>query len=172
MIFHVELINEGGWTDGLFFGIGLVAFQLLIELALLQEIVIPSLRQHRALAAAESRSLILLLPLILVDAFQLPLEIIDILHLFLQIAGRKRIILCDLGERVASVVLQVVLMAYFGLMGGTSSVELYPREALEVIVAAVYAESALVVEQLTRNLEGEAAVHADVGLFTAFSIHY
>lgn len=63
-------------------------------------------------------------------------------------------------------------MTYFGLVGGPSPVELYPCEALEVIVAAVYAKSALVVEQLAWDLEGEAAVQADVGLFAAFSIHY
>lgn len=114
----------------------------------------------------------LLLPLILVHPFELPLEIIDILHLFLQIAGRQRIILSDLSERVAAIMLQVILMSNFRLVGGSSPVELYPREALEVIVAAVYAESALVVEQLAWDLEGEPAVQADVGLFAAFSIHY
>lgn len=34
MIFHVELIDEGRRTDGFFFGVGLISFQFLIELAL------------------------------------------------------------------------------------------------------------------------------------------
>ena len=102
----------------------------------------------------------------------MPLEVIDILHLFLQVARGKRIVLGDLGERVAPVVLQVVFMADFWLVSWASPVELYPCEALEVVVAAVYAESSLVVQQLARDLEVQSTFLADVGLFAAFSIHY
>lgn len=49
-------------------------------------------------------------------------------------------------------------MPDFGLMGGSSAIEFYPCESLEVVVAAVYAESSLVVEELAWDLEVEAAV--------------
>jgi hypothetical protein len=96
----------------------------------------------------------------------LSLEPVDVLEFSFEVRGGEGVLGVDTGEGVGSVVLQVVLVADFGLVGERHAVELDLGEAVQVVVAAIDAESALMVEELTRGLEVKSAVLAGGALAT------
>jgi len=103
MVAHVELVNEGWRTDGLFHRF-LVLLQLLLQPALTVG-VFADLSAIKLSKTFIQRFVQFFLMFVLLHAVQLPLEFMDILHILLKVTGSEVILLPDFGERVHSVLL-------------------------------------------------------------------
>jgi hypothetical protein len=82
----------------------------------------------------------------------------DVLHVLLEVAGGEVVLLSYFGQRVDSVLPQVVFMGENGLVCGGDALVLDFGQSLQIIVARVDAKSAFVVLQFVGGLEGQQTV--------------
>ena len=169
MIAHRHLVDVGGGTDGLFLYGLLVPLQFRVEPALAERVVGQSgFIEPTGLAAELGPSGLGVR--VLVYFFELPLKAMDVLHVLVEILLVEMVEVADVCERVGAVLLKVVLVAEAGSMGG-SPLEFESGEALEVVVAGVEAEPALVVNEFILVVETQTAVGALVILDNS-ATHY